>query len=465
MRLSKLAAAALCAAPSLATANELMVVYGHALQNDTQLQAAGYAREVSLETRPQARALLLPQLSGAYSYALSESDGTQQQLVPAGDVDPTTGEPVFVYSGVGYDQSASQRQLSVTLQQAIFDWGAFARLGQSVKQLALADVTFRSAEQALIQRTASAYFDALAAADDLRYTVAEKASLERQLEESMRRFEVGLSAITDVQEAQARYDSTTAQVIQAEQALEASRLALSQIVGNNDTPLVPLQDEIPLPAPTPADVNAWVSSALNDNFDLAAARLQSEIAGRDIAIARAGHYPTLGLQGTYDKSDSEVDDRDGDQTDKTIALSLNVPIFSGGLVRSQVRAAQATYQQRLAEQEGSRRAVEVQTRNAFIGVNAGAANVRALKQAVISNQTALDASRTGLEVGTRTSVDVLNAQSLLFSAQRDYARARYDYLISILNLKAAAGRLRERDLAEIDRFLVGGQEAPAVLQP
>lgn len=465
MRLSKLAAAALCAAPSLATANELMVVYGRALQNDTQLQAASYAREASLEARPQARALLLPQLSGAYSYAQSESDGTQQQLVPVGDVDPTTGEPVFVYSGVGYDQSASQRQLSVILQQAIFDWGAFARLGQSVKQLALADVTFRSAEQTLIQRTASAYFDALAAADDLRYTVAEKASLERQLEESMRRFEVGLSAITDVQEAQARYDSTAAQVIQAEQALEASKLALSQIVGNNDTPLVPLQDDIPLPAPTPADVNAWVSSALNDNFDLAAARLQSEIAGRDIAIARAGHYPTLGLQGTYDKSDSEVDDRDGDQTDKTIALSLNVPIFSGGLVRSQVRAAQATYQQRLAEQEGSRRAVEVQTRNAFIGVNAGAANVRALKQAVISNQTALDASRTGLEVGTRTSVDVLNAQSLLFSAQRDYARARYDYLISILNLKAAAGRLRARDLAEIDRFLVGGLEPPAQLQP
>jgi outer membrane protein len=224
-----------------------------------------------------------------------------------------------------------------------------------------------------------------------------------------------------------------------------------------------LQEEIPLPGPQPENVDAWLTSARENNFDLAIARINATLAGRDVSIARAGHYPTLGLVGQYTDSDADSKERTADvgdysQTSKgpSVGLQLNVPIFSGFLVQSQTHQAQSVEQQRQAQVEGSLRSVSRKTRDAYLAVLSGSARVRALKQAVISNQTALQASETGLEVGTRTTVDVLNAQSLLYSAQRDYARARYDYLIAILTLKSASGRLTQSDLAEIDKLLVSG---------
>ncbi|WP_341917722.1 TolC family outer membrane protein [Hydrocarboniphaga effusa] len=483
MRLSafKAAAAALFPVLALSTssawANELVNVYRLAADNDAQIAAAAHQRDAALEARPQARAALLPLISGSYSYGKGHSIGSQEQISEIGvPITDSSGNPVDADGdgrqdtelrptpiGRRFNTNDTNKNLNISLTQPLFDWASFLRLSKSADQLALAQASFRAAEQNLLLRSAQAYFNYLAANDDLRYTGARKASLERQLEQAKKRFDVGLSAITDVQEAQASYDVTTADVIAAEQALASAREALLEVTGQQDARLVALQEEIPLPGPQPEDMNAWLSSAKDNNFDLAIARINAELAGRDVDIARAGHYPTLSLVGQYTdisqdskERKSEIGDFYQENRGPSVAVQVNVPIFSGFLVNSQTRQAANVEDQRKAELLGSQRSVARQTRDAYLKVLSGSARVKALKQAVISNQTALQASETGLEVGTRTTVDVLNAQSLLFSAQRDYARARYDYLVSILTLKSAAGRLTESDLAEIDQLLVSG---------
>ena len=481
MRLSPFAAAATAVAlgllPGLASANELLNVYSLAVAHDTQIASAGYARDAALESRPQARAALLPLINGTYTYSKGRSKGSQSQVseveqpvdadgdgVPDvdGDGNPITAVVPFPI-GRTFNTNDTTRNLSINLTQPIFNWAAFQQFSKSADQLALAQATYRSAEQNLMLRAAKAYFDYLAANDDLRYTGAQKNSLDRQLEQAKKRFEVGLSAVTDVQEAQASYDLVLANVIQADQKLAAAREALLEVTGQQDAKLVPLQDEIPLPGPQPENVADWLSQARENNFDLAIARINATLAGHDVDIARAGHYPTLNLVGQYtdvDQTSKERSSETGDfsQASKgpSIGVQVNVPIFSGFLIQSQTRQAESVQQQRQSDVEGSLRSVQRSTRDAYLGVLSGSARVRALKQAVVSNQTALQASETGLEVGTRTTVDVLNAQSLLYSAQRDYARARYDYLISILTLKAASGRLTQADLSEIDQLLIAG---------
>ena len=439
-----------------ASANELVNVYHLAVDNDAQIAAAVHQRDAALEARPQARAALLPLISGSYGYQQGRTKGNFVQTYQT-----ETGEVLPLRQGI--DADTTDKNLNISLKQPVFDWAAFMRFSKSADQLSLAEATFRSAEQTLLLRSAQAYFDYLAANDDLRYTQAQKASLDRQLEQAKKRFEVGLSAITDVQEAQASYDRTTADVIAGEQKLASAREALLEITGQRDAALIPLREEIPLPGPQPENVDDWLGVARDNNYDLAIARVNARLAGFDVDIARAAHYPKLSLVGQYSDIEQDQDQRGGligDQNQKfhgpSVGLQVDVPIFSGFSVRSQVRQAVNVEEQRKAELLGAERSVSRKTRDAYLAVLTGSARVKALKQAVISNQTALQASETGLEVGTRTTVDVLNAQSLLFSAQRDYARARYDYLVSILTLKSAAGRLTEADLAEIDRLLVSG---------
>ncbi len=470
------AAALLCSAPQLAFANELLNVVGLAAEHDATFAAAVFARDAALEARPQARAALLPALDGSYTYSKGRSKGSVSQVSQTLAFDDF-GNPIdsdgdgeqdilpFPF-GQDFNTNDTNKNLTVNLKQTVFDWAAFTRYSKSADQLALAEATYRSAEQALLLRAAQAYFDYLASNDSLRYTQAQKASLERQLEQAKKRFEVGLSAVTDVQEAQASYDVVVADEIAAEQKLASSREALLEVTGQREAALVPLREEIPLPGPQPENVDDWLGVARDNNYDLAIARVNAALAGHDVDIARAGHYPTVSLVGQYsdieqiqNQRGSDIGDQNLDQRGPSIGLQLNVPIFSGGLVRSQTRAAQSTEEQRKAELLGSERNVARKTRDAYLGVLTGASRVKALKQAVSSNQTALQASETGLEVGTRTTVDVLNAQSLLYSAQRDYARARYDYLISILTLKSVSGRLTRADLMEIDRLLEGGGSA------
>lgn len=448
-RLSLLTAALVL--PGLAQANDLLRVYDLAVQNDATFRAARYERDAAVEARPQARAALLPQLTGSYNYGYADTDGVFKFDEPR--LDPNTGQ-LFTQEEFHFD--GTDRGLTVTLDQSVFSLANWRRLQQASSQVALAQASYRSAEQNLVLRVAQAYFGVLGARDNLRSAQAEKAAVERQLEQARKRFEVGLSAITDVQEAQARYDLTVATELQAQQQLAAAQEALAEITKQKPGEVAALQEDIPLPAPNPESVDRWVESALEGNLDLLAAQLNYDVAARGVQVARAGHLPTLGLRGTYDDGDSESRSVPTDSEGTSVTLGVTVPIFAGGATQSGVRQAVATREQRRAQQEGSARLVERNTRDAYQAVVTGAARVKAFKQAVVSNTTALEASETGLEVGTRTAVDVLNAQQQLYSAQRNYLQSRYDYLLSVLRLKAAAGRLSIADLTEIDRLLIGG---------
>ena len=425
--------------PSLASANELARVYGLALQNDAQLQAAAHARDAVLDGDPRARGALLPQVNGAGSISQDDLEITSTGPVPPGT--PATRSA----SGEPYN-------LTLSLRQALFDAVAWNRWQAAGKQAAAAQATYRIAEQGLALRVTEAYFNLLAAADSVRFADAEKKAIERQLELAKRRFEVGLSAITDVQEAQARYDLTVAQLIEAEQALSSAQVAVAEITGAADARVVPLREEIPLLGPDPDSVAEWLKTAADSSLDLKLAQAQADAAAQDVDVSRAGHYPTLSFVGQQSIGE-EAGFNQFEYDRNSIGLEVSVPIFAGGSTQAGVNAARNVHQQRLAELESRRRQVERNTRNAYQGVIAGVSRVKALKQAVVSNTTALEASEVGLEVGARTAVDVLNAQRELYRAQRDYARSRYDYLLNILRLKSAAGRLEARDLNEIDSLL------------
>ncbi|TXH02819.1 MAG: type I secretion protein TolC [Nevskiaceae bacterium] len=438
MRLTALFLCAALGLPGAAQANELLHIYELAQQNDAQFQAAAAQRDAAIEAKPQARAAFLPQISAGYARGRNYQNTSYNNVTEFGP----PRHDVFTSDG-----------LQVTLNQTLFDWQAFEKLRQSDDQVALAAAAYNSAQQGLVLRVAQAYFNVLSAADSLRSSQAENAALERQLDLAKKRFEVGLAAITDVQDAQARYDLVLATRIQAQQALDNAKEALAVITGTSAAQLTTLQDDFPLPSPDPSNIDQWVSNAKKGNFDLLTAQLQADISKRGIDVAWARHLPTVGLLGQY--SDGEQGGLlAAQQTTRQIQLQVSVPIFSGGATQSGVRQAKATYRQYLAQLENQTRLTEQQTRSAYLGVLAGGALVKARKQAVLSNTTALDASETGLQVGTRTQVDVLNAEQLLYTAQRDYYKSRYDYLYAVLQLKAAAGKLTVQDLAEIDRLLI-----------
>jgi outer membrane protein len=433
--------------PSLASANELTRIYQLAVDNDTQLRAAGGARDAAVAANPRARGALLPQIAGT-AYYQEGSETIQVTGLPEEDSD-TEGQDV-----------------RLTLRQALFDAAAWNRWQSAGRQAAAAQATYVIAEQNLALRVTEAYFNLLAASDNVRFADAEKAAVERQLELAKKRFEVGLSAITDVQEAQARYDLTVAQMIEAEQALTIAQVAVSEITGASDARIVPLKDEIPLLGPDPGDVGEWLKTAAENNLNMRVAKANAEAASQDVDAAWAGHYPTVYFDANTGLGDSSsitpgVGQIESEYDNLNMRVTLSVPIFAGGSTQAAVSAARGTRDQRVAELEARKRETERSTRNAYQGVIAGVSRVQAYKQAVLSNTTALEASEVGLEVGARTAVDVLNAQRELYRAQRDYSRSRYDYLLNVLRLKNAAGQLAPKDVNEIDGLL-GSETASAV---
>jgi len=438
MRLKALLLCVAASLPGAASANELLRAYELAQQNDMQFQAATAQRDAAIEAKPQARAAFLPQISGGYSRGKTFQD--TKYFNPQ-------------FQGAPENQKFITDGLQATLNQTIFNWQYFEQLRQSDDQVALAAASYNAAQQSLVLRVATAYFDVLSAADSLRSSQAEQSALDRQLDQAKQRFDVGLAAITDVQDAQARHDLTAAALISSEQQLANAKEALTVVTGEAAPKLTTLQDEFPLPPPAPQNVDSWVASAKQGNFDLLTAQLQAEISKRGIDVAWAKHLPTVGLMAQY--SDGEQGGLFGaQQTTREVQLQVTVPIFSGGATQSGVRQAKATHAQYQAMYEGQKRVTEQQTRNAYLGVIAGAQRVKALKQAVLSNTTALDATETGMQVGTRTAVDVLNAQQLLYGSQRDYYKSRYEYLLSMLKLKSATGNLTVQDLNVIDNLLV-----------
>ncbi|HZX24121.1 MAG TPA: TolC family outer membrane protein [Woeseiaceae bacterium] len=444
-----------------AGAESLLEVYQRALQSDPLIREAEANRRATEEAVPQARGLLLPQLSASASESRGTAEGASafQQVTP-------TGETITVTSDF-QDESIETTQWQIELRQTVFRWDQFVGLKQAGKQVARAEADFEAAQQDLIVRVATRYFDVLAAEDALEAAQASKRAIDRQLEQAQQRFEVGLIAITDVQEAQAAYDQAIAEEIAAKRQLASSREFLREITGEYLKDLETPGQQLALQTPDPAEEDDWVDTAFEQNLALIAARLNAEIASQEIDSRRSGHYPTLDLVATRSDFDREFErsneggpfnDVFNNQTSDSIALEFRIPLFSGGRTSAQVR--EAVHLHRAAREQLQRvaRETERQARDAYLGVLAEISRVKALRQAVSSAKTALEATEAGFEVGTRTTVDVLDAQQQVFSARTNYRRARYDYLLNVLSLKQAAGILRIQDLEDIDSILVPRSE-------
>jgi outer membrane protein len=461
---------AACITATLATslpadAANLLEVYQRALQNDPVIREAEANRLATLENKPQARAGLLPQLIATGSVQRGDSEGTSTQLLPV-DLGDETSQQLPVTS-TRRAENIDTTAYSVRLTQSVFRWDRWVSLRRADKQVAQAEIEFKAAQQDLLARTAQRYFDVLAAEDTLEAAQATLEAFARQLEQADKRFEVGLIAITDVQEARAARDQASAAVIAAKRSLATSREFLRELTGDYYDDLMKPSDDMPLRTPAPESETDWVTAALAQNLRLTSARLSTEIAKDDVRVARSGHLPTLDLVLESRRSEDEGGESsvfrggvttpgfpDSESESDIIALQLNVPIFSGGSTQSQVR--QRVYLHRAARERSERtaRETEREARDAYLGVLSEISRVQALKQAAASTQTALQATEAGFEVGTRTTVDVLESRRNLFDAQTNYARSRYDYIINLLRLKIATGNLAESDLQEVNGWLV-----------
>jgi outer membrane protein len=431
----------------------LMDVYQRALRNDPAVREAEATYLATSEVKPQARSALLPGLS------LSASRSTRSQDTVGGAINPISGQPVGTQNI--FDQEA--RGWSVALTQTVFNSGQFKTLKQADKRVARAETDYESIKQQLVLRVAEAYFNVLAAEDNLASAVAAREAISRQLEQAQRRFEVGLIAITDVQQSQAGYDDSVATEIEAQRLLATAHEFLREIVGEMIPDLSAPADELPLVAPEPANPEEWVQTALEQNLTLVSSRLATEVALDEIEIQRAVRLPTLSLSANYSDNRQENTQtvlpdptpRFSTQlpTGQSISLDLRFPIFTGGLNKSRIQ--QSVYQHRAATEALERvaRQTERQARDAYLGVTSEISRVRALRQAVESNRTALRATQAGFEVGTQTTVDVLASQNNLRRAETTYSRSRYDYILNVLRLKQAAGTLAEADVQQVDGWL------------
>ncbi len=343
----------------------------------------------------------------------------------------------------------------VTLVQPLFRQQNWIAYSEAELQVAQSEAQFKIAEQDLLLRTAQAYFDVLIAQDSVQLAEAQKIAIAEQLAQAKRNFEVGSATITDTHEAQARHDLTSAQEIAAQNNLEIKRRALQQLINALPQNLKPLGKQFKLEAPQPADMEKWVGDAQLNSPQLAIAQAGAELAGKEVARNRGGHYPTVDMVANYSKNFSNGGSFGvgSDSTNKSIGVQLNLPIFQGGAINSKWREAEANHERARQELENARRGVALQTRQAYLGVVSGIAQVKALQQALTSSESLLAASKLGQEVGVRTNLDVLNAQQQLYSTRRDLSQAQYDYLISQLRLKAAVGALGEAELAKVNQAL------------
>ncbi|HET8552949.1 MAG TPA: TolC family outer membrane protein [Gammaproteobacteria bacterium] len=443
---------------SAAHAADLVDVYRLARQNDPTLQEAAATREAVQQARPEALSALLPQLGASANYSKGKSNGTQSYY------DPRTGTFVTPSSST----TSTDKNYSISLSQSLFNWTDYLSLGQADIQVAQAEVNYEIAQQDLIVRVSQAYFNVLSANDTLQAAMANQKALAKQLEQSKKRYKVGLSAITDVQEIEASYDQAHAQVIADQQALINAQDALIAITGVHVGDLQEPVAELPLKKPEPANAQAWIDQAIQQNLQLVSTRMDAKIAAKTIGIERSARYPTLGLQlarthrasdstgttgGVFSPSTSQV-------SGNSVQLSFTLPIYSGGAIAARTREAKYRHVAAEAQTRVIARQVKQNTRDAFLGVLTGIAKVKALKEAVISAETALRATEAGQQVGTRTTVDVLNARNNLLTARTNYAQARYQYLVDGLLLEQAAGTLDSKDLVSINQYLTRKPTVP-----
>lgn len=412
----------------------LQGIYEQARQNNHGFQAARANLDAGLENESIQRAALLPQVSGTVAW--SETTTEDNNTGVSGDV--------------------RNESYSIALRQNLINFEAWNQYQLGGNQADVAQSQFRLEEQDLILRTANAYFNALKAVDNLSTAKAEEQALSHRLEQTKQRFEVGLTAITEVHEAQAVYDSATANRLEAEGSVAIAFEALEVLTGNRYNAISPLKNDFPVVPPEPVERAPWEELAEENNAELILAQYQREVADSAAKVAKSRHLPTLTGSISYGnerRNMYEAPAMDADTEGLTVGLNLGVPIFAGGGISAGRRQAAS---QALSAKEiylQTRRNVVQATRVSHLSVLTTAATVRARQQAITSSQSALEATQAGYDVGTRDLVDVLNAQSNLYAAQRNYYDALYNYILATLELKQAAGVLNAQDITALNEWL------------
>ena len=429
-----LAALAALATSGAVSAQSLQALYEAARGYDATYLAARAQADSAQYANEQVKALNRPSVSLSAGVTRSRTD------LP-GDLGRSSG---------------NDRDAQISALQPLYNRANSATIEQSDRAYAAALADLELAEQDLILRVTQAYFDVLAAQDALGTTRANKTAIAEQLASAKRNFEVGTATITDTREAQARYDLAIAQEIAAENQLQVARIALDQQVGRQGVEPVPLAAPVQLPSVAPAQVDPWVGQS-DVSPSVRKARLAYDVAVLETEKARAGHLPTVDLVGGLGANRSSggrsLSSIDGTTRQAQVGVQLNLPLFAGFSVQNRIRETLQLEEKSRNDLEAVRRSADQTTRQAFLNVQSGQASVRALEAAEASNQLALEATQLGYKVGVRVNIDVLNAQTQLFTTQRDLQRARYDVILNTLRLRQAAGTLNPQDVNEVNRLL------------
>jgi len=428
-----------------AGAVDLVGVHDLAVKSDPRLQAAEYRREATMEQRKIARANLLPQLgaSGSWNWGNSETD------IPELDID---------------DTDIDNRNYGIDLRQSLYRQANYEALDIARGQITQADAIYSIAYQSFLLRVSETYFLVLTFTDGVTFAEAEEKAFQRQFEQAEQRFEVGLTAVTDVHEARASYDNARARAIVARNDLADSKEALKELTGTYFEEYDALQEVLPLVEPDPIDADEWVSIALQSNPAVLSSRAAVEVADANMRFERAGYFPTLDLTATYDQFKNNKyqynDFISGGQLNSTLQVDdlrlgiyLDIPIYQGGRVSARTRQAHKLLDASGQDMDDVQRGVIRETQNSYRAVLAGIQEVQAFEQASISAESALEATQAGFEVGTRTIVDVLIAEQRKYQAQRDNSVARHAYIIRHLRLKSIAGLLTSEDLRVVNQLL------------
>lgn len=439
-----LAAAGLMSMPALAV--DLIGVHDLAVDSDPRLQAAEFRRQATGENKAIARANLLPQLGAGGTW----NRGNSETEIPgfAQTIDNDIDEDVY----------------SLNLRQSLYRQANYESLDVARGQISQAEAVYQVAYQDFLLRVADRYFLVLTLTDGVTFAEAEEKAFQRQYEQAEQRFEVGLTAVTDVHEARASYDNARARAIVARNDLADAEEALRELTGRHFEQYDALQEVLPLVEPDPNNAEGWVDFALQSNPSVLSSRAALEVAEANMRLARAGHFPTLDLRGTvrrYDDNKYQYTDpitglqRAGSLTDDeySVGFLLDVPIYQGGRVSAQTRQARYLMDASGQDLDDVQRAVVRQARNAYRAVIAGIQEVEAFQQASVSAESALEATQAGFEVGTRTIVDVLIAEQRKYQAQRDNSIARHAYILRHLRLKSVAGLLDADDLRVVNQLL------------
>jgi outer membrane protein len=425
---------------------DLIGVHDLALKSDPRLQAAEYRREATAENKTQAWANLLPQLGASGNW----NKGHTKTTIPEADFSDT--------------KTKKTRNYGLRLQQSLYDQANYEQLDVARGQITQADALYQVVYLDFLLRVSDSYFFVLTLMDGVTFAEAEELALKRQYEQAEQRFEVGLTAVTDVHEAKASYDNARARAIVARNNLADSKEELKALTGQYFEEFDALQEVLPLVEPDPPSADQWVKIALSNNPTVLSSHAAVEIADSNMRLARTGHFPTLDLVATYnDFENSKFIIRDDFQQpiartdlgvdDTTVSLQLNIPIYLGGVVSSRTRQARLLMDATGQDLDDVQRITVRETQNAFRAILAGIQEVQAFEQARISAESALEATQAGFEVGTRTIVDVLIAQQRKFQAQRDNSIARHAYILRHLRLKSIAGLLTSKDLRVVNQLL------------